>query len=257
VTKLAIENKFIDVSDYGRYIAINWANHLSLTKVTPVHVTLIFGLCGLGAVFCIFQGYFIASGCLLILKSIIDAVDGELARIKKKPSYTGRYLDSIFDSILNFLFLFTIWFVSGGSFIMMLMSYACMQLQCSLYNYYYVIIRTFSTGSDITSKIFEKKVPEAFPDENQTTVTILFNIFNVLYYLFDKAVHYLDPLAYTSKVFPPWFMTVVSFYGLGFQLLIMAILLAFGWIGFIIPFFIWYSVFIFIIVFIRRYILNN
>ena len=40
----------------------------------------------------------------IILKSIIDAADGELARIKKTPSYTGRYLDSIFDIILNLIF---------------------------------------------------------------------------------------------------------------------------------------------------------
>jgi phosphatidylglycerophosphate synthase len=31
----------------------------------------------------------------IILKSIIDGADGELARIKN-TSYTGRYLDSVF-----------------------------------------------------------------------------------------------------------------------------------------------------------------
>ena len=37
----------------------------------------------------------------IILKSIIDAADGELARVKQTPSYAGRYLDSVFDIILN------------------------------------------------------------------------------------------------------------------------------------------------------------
>ena len=36
-------------------------------------------------------------------KSILDAADGELARIKKTPSYVGRFLDSISDLVLNFL----------------------------------------------------------------------------------------------------------------------------------------------------------
>ena len=29
------------------------------------------------------------------IKSILDAADGDLARLKKEPSYIGRYYDSI------------------------------------------------------------------------------------------------------------------------------------------------------------------
>ena len=105
MSKLSVENKFIDVSDYGRPIARIWANLLSDTNVTPVQVTLVFGLCGMAAIYFILIGYYWFAAFFLILKSIIDAVDGELARIKETPSYTGRYLDSIFDSLLNFLFL--------------------------------------------------------------------------------------------------------------------------------------------------------
>lgn len=255
MSKLSEENKFIDVSDYGRPIARIWANFLSDTNVTPVQVTLVFGLCGMTAIYFILIGYYWFAAFFLILKSIIDAVDGELARIKETPSYTGRYLDSIFDSILNFFFLFTIWFVTESSFILMIGAYVAMQLQCSLYNYYYVILRNVTSGSDVTSKIFEQKVPQAFPGENQQTVLILYHIFNVLYMVFDKTVQFLDPKAYKSKSFPSWFMTCISFYGLGFQLLIMAVMLSLGWISYIIPFFIGYSMLIFLFVFIRRIIL--
>jgi len=44
----------------------------------------------------------------LFFKSIIDALDGELSRVKNTPSYTGRYLDSVFDILLNFLFLLAV-----------------------------------------------------------------------------------------------------------------------------------------------------
>ena len=47
----------------------------------------------------------------LIFKSILDAADGELARVKQKPSNTGRYLDSVADIILNALFFISIWFL--------------------------------------------------------------------------------------------------------------------------------------------------
>lgn len=255
MSKLAAENKFFDLSDYGRPTARWWANYLSETNVTPVQVTLVFGLCGIAAICSILFGYYWFAAFFLILKSIIDAVDGELARLKKTPSYTGRYLDSIFDSILNFLFLLAIYCVTESSFYLMVIAYLSMQLQCSLYNYYYVILRNTTSGSDMTSKIFEQKVPQAFPGENQKTVYILYHVFNALYFVFDKTIQLLDPKAYKSKSFPSWFMTCISIYGLGFQLLIMGVMLIVGWSICIIPFFIGYSILILLFVFIRRNIL--
>ncbi|HBK84317.1 MAG TPA: CDP-alcohol phosphatidyltransferase, partial [Flavobacterium sp.] len=79
---------------------------------TPIHVTLLFGISGLIAIICIITQNYFAAGFFLILKSIIDAADGELARIKKTPSYSGRYLDSLFDITLNFLIFATICLVS-------------------------------------------------------------------------------------------------------------------------------------------------
>ena len=59
---------------------------------------------------------------------MIDAADGELARLKKTPSYTGRYLDSVFDIILNFLFLMTICYVSKTSFWLTILAFIGIQL---------------------------------------------------------------------------------------------------------------------------------
>ena len=55
------------------------------------------------------------AGFFIILKSGIDAADGELARLKK-TSYFGRYLDSVFDIILNFIILMAICYVSKTNF---------------------------------------------------------------------------------------------------------------------------------------------
>ena len=46
---------------------------------------------------------------------VLDAADGELARLKQKPSYIGRYFDSVSDIILNFFFLATICYIIIGS----------------------------------------------------------------------------------------------------------------------------------------------
>lgn len=188
----------------------------------------------------------------IILKSIIDAADGELARIKSTPSYTGRYLDSLFDIVLNFFILTAICSVSDSSFQAALLAFFCIQLQGTLYNYYYVILRTKSVGGDKTSKIFEIKTPKALAGEKQKWVTLLFQIYTVVYGGFDKIIYKLDGNASKLSTFPNWFMTLVSLYGLGFQLLLICVMLLFNWIEFIIPFFIVYSLLIPILILIRK-----
>lgn len=106
MSKLPKKHKFIDLSDYGRPIARLIANSLKNTDATPVHVTIGFILAGFMAIYCILQGYFWLAAFFLIFKSILDAADGELARVKQKPSYTGRFLDSVADIILNALFFY-------------------------------------------------------------------------------------------------------------------------------------------------------
>lgn len=252
MSKLAAKDKFLDLSDYGRPFGKLFANRLKNTRFTPIHVTLLFGISGLIAIYCILKNQYLLACFFIILKSIIDAADGELARIKNTPSYVGRYLDSVFDIILNFLFFLTICHVSKTSFWLTLIAFFCVQLQGTLYNYYYVILRNKSVGGDKTSKVFEDKSPRALPGETQKSVDILFKIYTIVYGVFDKIIHVLDSEAYKVKTFPNWFMTFVSIYGLGFQLLIIAIMLPLNLIEYIVPFFIVYTLFIFVLIGIRK-----
>lgn len=252
MSKLASKDKFTDLSDYGRPLASLFAYQLKNTRFTPVHVTFLFGLSGLLAIFCILKGYFWWASAFIILKSILDAADGELSRIKKTPSYTGRYLDSVFDILLNFSFLMSICYVAETSFVYAILAFISMQMQGTLYNYYYVILRHKSVGSDSTSKIFESASPRALPGESQKGVDILFIVFYLLYCVFDKTIYYLDKDAEKVKGFPAWFMTLISMYGLGFQLLIIAVMLPLELIHFIIPFFLIYNIFIFVFMAIRK-----
>jgi hypothetical protein len=256
MSKLAAQDKFLDLSDYGRPFGKWLANSLKNTRFTPIHVTLLFGITGLIAMYCILNENYLWAGFFIVLKSGIDAADGELARLKNTPSYVGRYLDSVFDIILNFLFLTTICYVSKTSFWLTLIAFFCIQLQGTLYNYYYVILRNKSVGGDTTSKVFEYKTPRALPGESQKSVDILFQIYTIVYGGFDKIIHALDNDAYKVKTLPNWFMTLVSLYGLGFQLLIIAVLLPLGQIEWIIPFFIAYSILIFILIGIRKTYFN-
>ena len=256
MSKLAVNDRFMDLSDYGRSPAIWIASKLKHTSVTPIHVTCLFGVCGLAAVYSILVEKYLLSAIFLILKSILDAADGELSRIKNTPSHSGRYLDSIFDIILNFMFVMAMYIMVEIHFAWAILAFISIQIQGTLYNYYYVILRTRSIGGDTTSKIFEHRSPTALAGETQRSVDILFQIFYILYALFDKFVCLLDPNAFKVKTFPNWFMTLVSAYGLGFQLLIMAIMLPLGLIDHVLPFFVFYNLFLVVFIVIRRYLIT-
>lgn len=250
--KLRPGDQFFDFSDYGRPPARWIANALKNTKASSIHLTLAFGFSGLLGVYFILENEYYLAGALLILKSILDAADGELSRVKNQPSYTGRYLDSIFDIILNFFILLSIGHVSQQSYWWVVAAFIAIQMQGTLYNYYYVILRNRTRGGDKTSQILENKAPDAFPGESQSVVNLMFQIFRVLYVGFDESVELADPYASKAKSFPNWFMSLVSFYGLGFQLLIMASFLAYQKTELILPFFLWYSLLFPVIILIRR-----
>jgi phosphatidylglycerophosphate synthase len=251
MSKLPKAHKFFDLSDYGRPVARVIANSLKNTTFTPIDVTIGFIISGFIAIYCILQGYFWLAAFFLIFKSILDAADGELARVKQKPSYTGRYLDSVADILLNALFLISIWHITNTSIWICLAAFVGLQLQGTLYNYYYVILRN-KLGGDTTSRVFEIKTPTAFIGEKQKHVNILFALYKILYGAFDKTIYTLDSNANKGSVLPNWLMTSVSTFGLGFQLLIISVLLVLGLKAIILPFFLFYTVMIFVFIGIRK-----
>ena len=251
MSKLPTEKKFIDLSDYGRPAAMVIANALKDTWVTPIHLTICFILSGAIAIVSILYGYNWSAALFLILKSILDAADGELARVKNTPSYTGRYFDSVSDILLNALIFLALWHMTNAAIGWTILSFLCLQLQGTLYNYYYVILRNRLHG-DTTSRILEIDPPRALEGESQKTVNLFFGLYTIFYGLFDRAICFLDPKASSGKITPKWFMTGVSAYGLGSQLLIIGTMLVLGQINYIIPFFIAYSVFIFVLILVRR-----
>ncbi|MDH3321575.1 MAG: CDP-alcohol phosphatidyltransferase family protein [Flavobacteriaceae bacterium] len=252
MSKLPKEHQFIDLSDYGRPIARRIATSLKDTSFTPIHVTIGFIISGLLAIYCMLKGYYFLAAFFLIFKSILDAADGELARIREKPSYTGRYFDSVADIILNGLIFITIWHITDAKIWLTILAFLGLQLQGTLFNYYYVILRNKFEG-DTTSRVFEDKTPIALEGEKQEHVDMLFGLYKMLYGSFDKTIYAIDPNANKGKVIPNWLMTGVSTFGLGFQLLIIAVLLVLGLKAFILPFFLGYTIMIFIFVGIRKY----
>lgn len=251
MSKLPKEYQFLDLSDYGRPVAKVIAKSLKNTRITPIDLTIAFIISGLLGVYFIFENYYFFAAFFIIFKSILDAADGELARIKNTPSYTGRFFDSIADIILNFIIIISIWQLTNIHIGYALLAFFGIQLQGTLYNYYYVILRNRFNG-DTTSRVFEDITPTALQGETQKSVNILFGIYKKLYGVFDEIIYALDRNAPNGKPLPNWLMSCISTFGLGFQLLIISALLVVDLKEIIIPFFIIYSSLIFVYIFIRR-----
>jgi hypothetical protein len=71
MSKLAAQDKFLDLSDYGRSFGTMLANLLKTHALRPVITLLEFGLI---AIYCILENQF--AGFFIVLKSGIDAADG-------------------------------------------------------------------------------------------------------------------------------------------------------------------------------------
>lgn len=249
--KLSKNDKFIDFSDYGRPIATFLALHLSRINVNAIQVTFAFFLAGIACVYCIQTHHYIWAALFLMLKNILDAVDGEIARITKHPSIIGRYLDSIFDFIINLFILLSILYIESSSKEIFILAFFGIEFQCSIYNYYYVILRR-RLNNEETSRILEFRKPISYHYESQKVASVLHAIFLCLYVAFDALVLQLDRPALFVKQFPKWYMSLLSFLGLGFQLLIICGLLCFGLTEMILPFFAWYSIFGLFVILIRK-----
>lgn len=75
------------------------------TRMTPNQITIISGIFGLfGAFFLTQSGYInlIYSAIFIQLYTILDLVDGDIARIKKLQSQFGKWLDVYFDKLNDF-----------------------------------------------------------------------------------------------------------------------------------------------------------
>ena len=123
----------------------------------------------------------ILEGCIiLVIKGVIDAVDGELARIRETPSHVGRYWDTVADTIGLILvmcafghFLDWSYLLTGGLIFAILFQY-------SLFNHFSIRMRALGTG-DSTSRIDERSTPIAHKWEKQRNVNLLHFIYLIFF----------------------------------------------------------------------------
>lgn len=207
-----------DLSDWGRPIARIIAKTLKEKPISVIQVTNIHFLMTLLCAWLILQGQIVIACLLLVVKGIVDAVDGELARLRNRPSHIGRYWDTIADTIG----LVAVMFAFGERFdwdiVITLAIVFAILLQYSLFNHFSIRLRILSSG-DTTSRVDESKRPTAYPWEKQKNVVIFHRIYILFFSWQDKIVRTFT--GHGSRKLNVE-LTLSSILGYGFQSLILA-----------------------------------
>lgn len=74
---------------------------LAPTRLRPPAVVVAHGLVGLLAAALLAAGALVAAAALLQVRTLLDNVDGRLARVTGRVTLTGRYLDTVVDLVVN------------------------------------------------------------------------------------------------------------------------------------------------------------
>jgi phosphatidylglycerophosphate synthase len=160
---------------------INWRFSMRLTRilarrslaVTPNHVTItaiVIGLCA--SLLASRSGYvaFAVAGVLLEVNSILDSVDGELARLRYQYSKVGQWLDNLSDDIVDNLFIVAVGVGLGGVWSWLGLAAASGRVLVSLTTYVSVYRRTgtgdifafrwwFETGKATADDVYDPTSP--------------------------------------------------------------------------------------------------
>ncbi len=255
MNKLPDKEKFFDFSDYSRPFSKILVNRIKDSKISPLHFTTFSLISGLFAALLIYLNkYNFLSALLILAKSFFDAVDGELARARNRPSYVGRFYDSVVDFFVNVAVFLSLTLRFNESLLKFLLIVLLFHLQGSIYNYYYVLKR-HKAGGDTTSHINEKKITSIYPYDNPFWFNVFHKLYLWIYSWQDEIVYRLDKSAENLSNIPNSFMTLVSLLGLGTQLLIISFLIIMHQEKLIFPIFIYYySIFSVLVILFRKII---
>lgn len=87
--------------NFNRPISTLFSRVLAHTGITPNQFTIVTGLIGLSTAWFLAKGgywNYLIGGALFHFTSVLDGVDGELARLKFKSSPFGQWLDTVVDN---------------------------------------------------------------------------------------------------------------------------------------------------------------
>lgn len=144
--KYSNKYKRLDLSDWGRKPAQWLVRSLLFTKIGAHSLTICHLFLGFLAAILIAHNATFFGAMLLLARNIVDAADGEMARARRRPSYVGRYLDSLCDFWANLAIFMGVSYLAYSTpiygFLMALISMVIV----SHFNHYGVLVRHSVAG---------------------------------------------------------------------------------------------------------------
>ena len=209
-----------NLSEWGRPVARIAARFLEKKPISVIQVTNIHFLLTLFCAWLIYESYLLEGCFLLVIKGVIDAVDGELARIRERPSHVGRYWDTVADTIGLIAVMYAFSVVLDWEIVLTSILILATLLQYSVFNHFSILMRMLGSG-DQTSRIDERIRPVAQPWESQRAVNIFHTIYVVFFSWQDSLVSKLSGKGSEKLRFE---LTVSSSLGYGMQSLLIFLL---------------------------------
>ena len=223
------DRNVIDLSEWGRPFARVIARFLKEKPISVIQVTTLHLLLTIFCAWLILEGNTITACFLLIVKGIIDAVDGELARIRERPSHVGRYWDTVADTIGLVAIMWAFGRLFSWEPILTLALILATLFQYSLFNHYSILMRNLGSG-DTTSRVDERVKPIAHSWEKQSNVNFFHTIYLIFFSWQDWIISSISGKGSKNLAFE---LTVSSSLGFGMQSLVIFALAITGSLNFL------------------------
>jgi len=225
--KFGTRSGLINLSDFGRPVA-SWAakflkdRSISVLTITTSHLAM-----GILGAYLIWQENFIAGALLLVFKGVVDAVDGELARQRERPSYVGRYYDSVADFISTIAFFLGLSLALDWPILIGVTLTFVSMMQTTMSNYYGVLIR-HSFDGDNHSRVDETTCPTPYPWDHPGHLHLLHKAYVWIYAWQDQVLARIHPKNTSGHHVSAFVYNLSSALGYGFQSLLILFLAMIG-----------------------------
>jgi len=151
----------------NRHISLAISRRIVNFSITPNQITVFAILLGILASFIASSGnYFevLVGASMLQISSIIDGVDGEIARMRVQGSVLGEWLDTIGDDVVNICFVLAIGYgssISGVHTIWPYLAVLCAFLMFFISAIYYVWLARAGRGDILSTNWFQAGIKQA------------------------------------------------------------------------------------------------
>ena len=190
---------------------------LQRAKVPPPAVVLANAAVGFVAALAIARGELIAAAVLLQLKTLLDNMDGQLARVSGRVTLSGRYLDTLADLLVNAAIFAALGYVTGQPLLAVLSFVALTLVLAVDFN----VTELYREAHGIPS-------PQP-PATGESAERVLASLYAAVFAPLDRAVRSVSARRFQGRVrYDRFTVTFLANLGLTTQLVVLGLCLLLG-----------------------------